>query len=77
MSDVLAARIEAVRGLLREAERTARAIAEDIDRTRDGLDPVDQPVAVEVIDSLADMGLVLDGADAALDSAVRHAHLLP
>ncbi|QDC17462.1 hypothetical protein F1734_26025 (plasmid) [Rhodococcus ruber] len=77
MSNALAARIEAVRGLLREAERAARVIAEDVDRTRAGLDPVDQPVAVEVIDSLADMGLALDGADAALDSAVRHARLLP
>ncbi|QGS70797.1 hypothetical protein [Rhodococcus ruber] len=39
--------------------------------------PVDRPVAVEVLDCLADMGVALGTVDAALDTAARHARLLP
>lgn len=77
MSDTIAARIEAVRAQLRDAERAARQIADDLDDRRESLDPVDQPVAVEVLDSLADMGVAMGPVDAALDAAARHARLLP
>lgn len=77
MSETLAARIEAVRAQLRAAERAARQIADDLDEYREALDPLDRPVAVEVLDCLADMGLALGPVDAALDAAARHARLLP
>ncbi|WKX02105.1 hypothetical protein Q3O43_30060 (plasmid) [Rhodococcus aetherivorans] len=77
MNDALAARIEAVRAQLRAAEHAARQIADDLDHNRADLDPLDRPVAVEVLDCLADMGLALGPVDDALDAAARHARLLP
>lgn len=78
MSETIAARIESVQMQLTAVHTELRALAELVNMfDADTLDADTETSVREVIDSLADAGLALNGADEPLSAAAHHARLLP
>ncbi|QXU56826.1 MULTISPECIES: hypothetical protein [Rhodococcus] len=78
MSETIAARIVAVQAQLDAVHTELRALAELVNMfDADTLDADTETSVREVIDSLADAGLALNGADEPLSTAAHHARLLP
>lgn len=78
MSEAIAARIAAVQAQLSAVHVELRALAELVDMfDADTLDAATEESVREVIDSLADAGLALNGADEPLNTAAHHARRLP
>ena len=78
MSETIAARIVAVQSQLNAVHTELRALAELVNMfDADTLDADTEISVREVIDSLADAGLALNGADDPLAAAAHHARFLP
>ncbi|MBX4171961.1 MULTISPECIES: hypothetical protein [Rhodococcus] len=78
MSETIAARIVAVQSQLNAVHTELRALAELVNMfDADTLDADTETSVREVIDSLADAGLALNGADDPLAAAAHHARFLP
>jgi len=78
VSETIAARIVAVQSQLNAVHTELRALAELVNMfDADTLDADTEISVREVIDSLADAGLALNGADDPLAAAAHHARFLP
>ena len=78
MNDAISARITAMQTQLTAVHTELRALAELVDMLdADTLDAETEDSVREMIDSLADAGRALAGADEPLQAAVHHARRLP